>query len=223
MLLGPSTARRHGDIMKALPCILLAFVLAGNCWAGQIFRGSTTGGGGSTTWGPTSITAAENDALSATSPPLYNDCLDTDGGAYGGLTAGSIYAGGFRWETSIPEGATITAVSLRIYVAYPPSPANGATIYLHDTASSSDFAATGIIADRTRTTASYSTGTFSNGWNTFSGAGLISAVQEVVDLSGFGGTLSFLLIPTAADMTTQIHSYATNCGSNYATLEVTYE
>ena len=37
---------RHGDAMRCLFCILLALAMAGDGWAGQIFRGSTTGGGG---------------------------------------------------------------------------------------------------------------------------------------------------------------------------------
>ena len=39
---------RHGDAMRCLFCILLALAMAGDGWAGQIFRGSTTGGGGGT-------------------------------------------------------------------------------------------------------------------------------------------------------------------------------
>ena len=44
MLHGQSTEHKLGDAMRYLFCILIALALAGNCWAGQIFRGSTTAG-----------------------------------------------------------------------------------------------------------------------------------------------------------------------------------
>lgn len=46
MLPGQSTEPKHGDDMRYLFCILIALFLAGDSGAGQIFRGSTTGGGG---------------------------------------------------------------------------------------------------------------------------------------------------------------------------------
>lgn len=53
---------RHGDAMRCLFCILLALAMAGDGWAGQIFRGSTTGGGG----GETSKTCGATPFISKT-------------------------------------------------------------------------------------------------------------------------------------------------------------
>lgn len=226
---GQSTEPKPGDIMRYLLCILIALALAGDCWAGQIFRGSTTSGGGSTTWGPTAISITENDVFGTPgAPPAYDQFLDQDGSSL-------VYDGGLRWVTSIPEGATITSATLRIFIGYPASSAGEIryTIYGHDTSNAEAYNTGDVIGDRTKTTAStavvFNTFAASPGaWNTVSGAGLVGVIQEIVNNSGFSGSISLLMIYNATSTETngQIHTRVgtgTDGGTNYATLEVTYE
>lgn len=184
-----------------------------------------TAGVGGTTFGPTAITVTENDSGTSDSPPNYNYCLDSDGTTIGGA---SDFPLGVRWaSTGITEGATVTNSELRVYIGFPTSGAVTTRVYGNDVAASSDFSATGTIVSRTRTTAYADFVLTAPGWTTLNSAALDSVIQEVASNSGFNGTITLLLIDQngggdAQDM--QVHTLSTsNCGTNFATLEVTWE
>lgn len=181
--------------------------------------------GGGTTFGPTAITTTENDSTTGDSPPNYNYCLDSDGSPVGGVDDSPM---GVRWaSTGITQGATITDSELRVYIGFPTSGIVTMRVYGNAVAAASDFAAAGTIVSRTRTTAYADFTLTAPGWTTLNSSALDSVIQEVASNSGFDGTVALFLIDQNGgsdiqDM--QVHTRSTaSCGTNFATLEVTWQ
>jgi hypothetical protein len=127
-------------------------------------------------------------------------------------------------SVSVPQGATITAATLEVYVYSTDTDDVNCNIYGNDVNSANDFTDEANIISRTKTTAYtlWSSGYMGTGWVT--SPDIKSVVQEITDRASWatGNNMCFLLCGGSSG-TQNLRFYAYEYGASYAAkLNITY-
>jgi len=144
------------------------------------------------------------------------------------------YHSGFRFPSvTIPQGSTITAAKLSVYLSSVQADDANLKIHAHDTDDAADFSAEGIpeiydVADRPRTDAFTSWVEDAvhggvSGW--YDSPSILDVVQEIVSRGGWSSSNAIVLLLIAnTDVYKQFKANTYDAGSQYAAkLEVTWE
>ena len=149
------------------------------------------------TWGPGTIQENAHDGYEDHATAVSINGYDAAGNWFGLRNARKQHIA-FIFDTTIPQGATITSAILEVYLSY----YSGANIigemYCEDVDAPADLDTGDVdnISSRTRTTAVVDPCNPNTGKTTQALPELKTIVQEVVDRPGFSGTICFLWIST---------------------------
>lgn len=169
------------------------------------------------TWGPGTIQENAHDGYEDHETAVVINGFDSDGNWFGIRTRKQHCA--FIFDTTVPQGATISSATLEIYLTFYTGTAPTGTMYCEDVDAPADLDTGDAdnISSRVRTTASVSC-TYDTGETSQSLPDMTDLVQEVVNRASFGGTICFLWICTdeGTGGRGQIEDYNTISGAAHA-------